>query len=85
MKSVPENERAARKYPFIASFDDSPGSPEFVGLDRSEAEDLARRDGLSVRVLELPAADQPAWTADRRSTRVNFVVEHGRVIRAAIF
>jgi hypothetical protein len=36
-------------------------------------------------VLELPANDQPAWTADRRSNRVNLVVEYGRVIRAAIF
>lgn len=82
---MPEDERVALNYPFISSFDDSPGSPEFVGLDRGEAEDLARHDGLTVRVLELPAADQAAWTADRRSNRVNFVVEHGRVIRAAIF
>jgi hypothetical protein len=58
--------------------------PEFIGLRRDEAEDRARAEGLTTRVLELPLTGPAAWHADGRPDRLNLIVEDGRVIRATV-
>jgi len=74
-----------RDYPFKKLFDKEPDVPRFVGLARDSAETLARDEGLTTRVLELPVTGKVAWRADRKTNRVNLVVENSRVIRAAVF
>jgi hypothetical protein len=72
-------------YPFANSFDIGVPRPDYVGLTRASAEERADQQRLSTRVLELPVVGDLAWRADRRSSRVNLVVEGGVVIRAAVF
>lgn len=58
--------------------------PDFIGLRLDEAEDRARNEGLTTRVLELLLTGRVGWHADRRSDRLNLIVEDGRVIRATV-
>lgn len=72
--------------PFESSFDHGEDCPRFVGLTREQAETAARAEGFGqTRTVELPLTGSVLWHSDRRADRVNFIVEGGRVVRAAIF
>jgi hypothetical protein len=69
---------------------DAPRRPDYVGLRRSDAIELARQDPrLAVRTLDLDALqdDGPRrmWTADGRRDRLNIVISDGIVVAAAMF
>ncbi len=79
------NDESPPPHSFLHKFDRHENLPQFVGLSRKEAEDLAREQGFATPVLELPVTEQVAWRAERRADRLNLVVQDGRVIRTAVF
>jgi hypothetical protein len=58
---------------------------DYLGLARQDAPDAARDAGLETRMLDLPMLGGVLWRGDLRDDRLNFVVEEGTVIRAAVF
>jgi hypothetical protein len=77
---------AEQKSVFERSFDLGEDCPRFIGLTRERAEMAARAEGLrQMRTVELPTSGPVVWHDDLRRDRVNFIIEQGRVVRAAIF
>ena len=61
-------------------------APQFLGLTRTEAEDLARRSGTSdIRVADLDRYPEASLRMDRRRDRLTLLVHGGRVVRSAFF
>ena len=61
-------------------------APQFLGLTRAEAEDLARRGGTTeIRVADLDRYPDATLRMDRRRDRLTLLVHHGRVVRSAFF
>jgi len=63
--------------------DPTPGNPQnarFLGLTLTEAEELARADGLQVRIL---GEDDKRYieTRDLREDRINLYLEAGLVVK----
>lgn len=57
---------------------------EYEGLTRQEAERLAQANSLAgIRVADWDEPGMTAFTADYRPQRLNLLVHHGRVARAA--
>lgn len=80
-----QNNAPPPRHPFEQRFHSANDRPRFVGLALKEAEDLARDEGLVLRVLELPVPAVVVWRDDLRADRLNLVVEDGRVMQAAVF
>ena len=74
-----------RPLPFEGSFNIGRQCPNYVGLTREEAEYHARDEGFEARIVEVPVQGRVGWHMDHRSDRINFIVDNGVVIRAAIF
>ena len=61
-------------------------APQFLGLTRQEANDLASASGIAeVRVADLDAYPSANLGLDRRRQRLTLLVHRGRVVRAAFF
>jgi hypothetical protein len=61
-------------------------APQFLGLTRNEASDLATATGVAeVRVADLDAYPNATLRMDRRRQRLTLLVHRGRVVRAAFF
>ncbi len=61
-------------------------APQYLGLTRREAEELAAASGITdVRVADLDAYPEAALTLDLRRHRLTLLVHRGRVVRAGFF
>lgn len=61
-------------------------APDYEGLTVAEAQAMAARRGVEVRVVSLDGSPKVfGVTLDLRSDRVTLMVREGSVIRAAIF
>jgi hypothetical protein len=61
-------------------------APQFLGLTRREATDLAAAGGITeVRVADLDAYPNATLRLDRRRQRLTLLLHRGRVVRAAFF
>ena len=61
-------------------------APQFLGLTRAAAEELARGSGTSdIRVADLDRYPEATLRMDRRRDRLTLLVHGGRVVRSAFF
>ena len=61
-------------------------APDFLGLTRPEAEQMAATRGISeVRVADLDLDPAATLLMDYRSGRLTLLVHGGKVVRAAFF
>lgn len=61
-------------------------APQFLGLTRTEAEDLAHQGGtVEIRVADLDRYPEATLGMDRRRDRLTLLVHRGRVVRSAYF
>jgi hypothetical protein len=61
-------------------------APQYLGLTRREAEDLAATSGVSpVRVADLDVYPNAMLRLDQVRSRLTLLVHRGRVVRAGFF
>lgn len=70
----------------VGLWDFEPPVPEFVGLTIQQALAVCAANGIEVpRLIIDGSVGGVAWTADRRSDRLNLDVVAGHVVHAAYF
>jgi hypothetical protein len=65
-----------------------PKCPEYIGLSRAEAVEVARKAGRAerMRIMDLDSGEKmPPWKMDLSPNRPNVVVRDGKVVSAALF
>jgi hypothetical protein len=65
-----------------------PRCPEYIGLSRAEAVEVARKAGRAerMRIMDLDSGQEMLpWTSDLSPNRLNVVVRDGKVVSAALF
>jgi hypothetical protein len=57
---------------------------DFVGLSKTNAEDLADRMSLIYRLISIDGSEYFSYPTDKRDDRVCIEIEKGKVVKASI-